>query len=39
MEFWSVGVLKKDRRYGDISLLQYSIAPTLRTDILPGSEE
>jgi hypothetical protein len=39
MEQWSVGVLKKDRRYGDISLLHNSITPTLPLDILSGSEE
>jgi hypothetical protein len=29
MEQWSVGVLENDWRFADLTLLQYSIAPTL----------
>ena len=33
MEYWSGGVLEKDGRYEDFTLLQYSITPTLLLDI------
>jgi hypothetical protein len=29
MAYWSTGVLENDRRFADLTLLQYSIAPTL----------